>query len=109
MSDKEFKTARIFFAHNLEAFICITAIIYFALTPIHSGTHFTICPLSLAGFEYCPGCGLGRSMILLLHGQIADSIHMHPLSVFALGILVIRIVIVFINYFKFQKQITANS
>lgn len=104
---RELKQASIFFAHNLEAFIWITAIIYFALTPVHSGVHFTICPLSLAGFEHCPGCGLGRSMILLLHGYVADSFKMHPLAIFALGVLMARVFIVFKNYTKYQKQIFA--
>lgn len=103
----ELKQASNFFAHNLEAFIWITAIIYFALTPFHTGDHFTICPLSLTGFEHCPGCGLGRSMILLLHGYVADSFNMHPMAIFALGVLVARIFIVFKNYNKYHKQINA--
>jgi len=32
--------------------------------------HLTLCPLALAGFHWCPGCGVGRSMILALHGQV---------------------------------------
>lgn len=106
---KELKQASIFFAHNLEAFIWIAAIICFALAPVQSGGHFTICPLSLAGFEHCPGCGLGRAMILLLHGQVAESFSMHPLAILALSVFVVRIVIVFRNYFKYQKQITVND
>ena len=98
-----------FLTHNLEAFIWITAIAYLEVSPVPSGEHFTICPLSLAGFEHCPGCGLGRSIILLLHGHIAESLQMHPLAVLALVVLVARIVIIIRNYFKFQKQITMNE
>jgi hypothetical protein len=98
-----------FLVHNLEAFVWITAIIYFALSPLPSGEHFTICPLSLAGFEHCPGCGLGRSMILLLHGHVSESFSMHPLAIFALGAFTARIVIVFRNYFKYWKQIATNE
>ena len=105
----DFKSFGKFMVQNLEAFIWMTAIIYFALSPLPSGEHFTICPLSLAGFEYCPGCGLGRAMILLLHGHVPESFNMHPLAIFALPVLVARIVFVFKNYFSFQKQITVNE
>ena len=106
---KDLQKAGIFLVHNLEALVWLAVIVIFALSPVHSGTHFTICPLSLAGFDHCPGCGLGRSLILLLHGRVVESFNMHPLAVFALGIFVIRIVIVFKNYFNYQKQITAHS
>lgn len=106
---KDFKSFGRFMVHNLEAFIWITVIIYFALSPLPSGEHFTICPLSLAGFKHCPGCGLGRALILLLHGRVADSFSMHPLALFALLVLVARIVFVFRNYFSFQKQLTVNE
>jgi hypothetical protein len=98
------QTAVRFLVQNLEAFIWIAAILYFAFSPVHSEGHFTICPLSLAGFQYCPGCGLGRSMVLLLHGYIAESLRMHPLALFALGVIVARIFIVFRNNIRFRKQ-----
>ena len=97
-----------FLVHNLEAFIWLAVIIYFAVSPIQFDSHFTLCPLRLAGFEHCPGCGLGRSMVLLLHGKVAESISMHPLGIFALGIFLARIVTVFRNNYKFQKQIMAG-
>jgi len=106
---KEMQKTGSFVVHNLEAFVWITAILYFAASPVYSGGHFSICPLSLAGFQHCPGCGLGRSMILLLHGHIAESFSMHPLAIFALAVLIARIVYVFRNYFQFRKQIMTLS
>lgn len=98
-----------FLVHNLEAFIWIAVLLCFAISPWHSGEHFIICPLRLAGFEHCPGCGLGRSMILLLHGEVAGSIRMHLLSIPALVLLVTRIVVVFMNYNKYIKMINIKS
>jgi hypothetical protein len=95
-----------FLIQNLEAFIWIAVLVYFAISPVHATGHFTICPLSLAGFEYCPGCGLGRSIILLMHGHINESISMHPLAIFALIVLIVRIVTVFRKSFFFRKQIS---
>jgi len=101
---KKIQGAIKFLLQNLEAFVWMTAILFFALSPVHAGSHITICPLSLAGFDYCPGCGLGRAMILVLHGNVIESINMHPLAIPALIFLVTRIVIVFKNYFKFKAQ-----
>lgn len=98
-----------FLSHNLEAFIWIAVIIYFTASTVNFDNHFTLCPLSMAGFEHCPGCGLGRSLVLLLHGKVVESIHMHPLGIFALGLFVARIVTVFRNYFSYQKRLTANT
>jgi hypothetical protein len=106
---KDFKSFSSFMVHNLEAFIWLTVIIYFALSPLPSGEHFTLCPLSLAGFKHCPGCGLGRALILLLHGHVTESYNMHPLALFALPVLAFRIVLVFRSYFTFQKQIKMNE
>jgi hypothetical protein len=98
-----------FVLKNIEALTWLTVIILFAFSPIPSEEHFTICPLKLAGFEHCPGCGLGRSLILLLHGHVAESANMHPLAVFALIVLVLRIVKVFLNYMQYQKQLSIHS
>jgi hypothetical protein len=106
---KESQRIRRFLIHNLEAFIWLAVIIYFAASPVQFGNHFTICPLSLAGFEHCPGCGLGRSMVLLLHGRVAESISMHPLGIFALGMFTVRILTVFNNYFNLQKHLPVNE
>jgi hypothetical protein len=97
--------ARTFLTQNFEALVWLAVIIMFAVSPVHTGDHFTICPLSLAGFEHCPGCGLGRALILLLHGRLAESFEMHPLASLALGLFILRIVTVFRNYVKFQKQL----
>jgi hypothetical protein len=94
-----------FVIRNLEAFIWLAVIVYFAVSPVQFANHFTICPLSLAGFEHCPGCGLGRALVLLLHGKLAESISMHPLGVFALGLFIVRIVEVFRTYFNYQRKL----
>ena len=105
---KDLQKATKFLIHNLEAFIWLAVIIYFAASPVQFDSHFTLCPLRLAGFEHCPGCGLGRSMVLMLHGRVAESISMHPLGIFAVGIFAARIVVIFKNYYKYQKQIMAD-
>lgn len=53
--------------------------------------HHTLCPLGSAGLIWCPGCGLGRAITLLMHGDLMGSVQMHLLGVPALGVLLYRI------------------
>lgn len=76
---------------GLEGFIWTSALIYFALFVNPLETHFTICPLSNAGFEHCPGCGLGNSISLFFHGYFTESFNTHILGIPALLIIFHRI------------------
>jgi hypothetical protein len=57
----------------------------------YSGDHMSLCPLDQLGFDWCPGCGLGRSMSLLLKGDFQESWSMHPLAMFAYLVIFSRI------------------
>ncbi|HEX8039080.1 MAG TPA: DUF2752 domain-containing protein [Chryseosolibacter sp.] len=74
-----------------EAFCWLTGLLALACMDT-SRTHFTLCPLRNAGFDFCPGCGLGRSVSLLFHGEISASLHAHPLGIFAVIVLSLRII-----------------
>lgn len=76
---------------GLEGFIWISALIYFAFFVNPFDTHFTICPLANAGFEHCPGCGLGNSISLFFHGYFTESFNTHILGIPALLIIFHRI------------------
>ena len=83
---------------NLELVIWLTALVILALTN-PTEHHLTLCPLSNIGFKYCPGCGLGRSVSYLFRGDLNASFHMHPLGVFALGIIGYRIIQIINNQY----------
>ena len=75
---------------NIELIFLIGGLIYLAfMNP--SETHFSLCPMKNLGFSFCPGCGLGHSISYLFHGQIQKSFHHHPLGIFALGVILMRI------------------
>lgn len=57
----------------------------------NSASHLSLCPLSQLGFDWCPGCGLGRSMNLLAAGQFKESWSMHPLAIVAYAVIFHRI------------------
>jgi len=53
---------------------------------------FDICLFKKMGLPFCPGCGLGRSLSLLLHGDPIHSFLTHPLGLPAFLILSVRII-----------------
>jgi hypothetical protein len=89
-----------FIAHfPLEAFVWLCGIAGLAfVTP--GDNHFSICPLKLAGLDFCPGCGLGSSISFLLHGEIIASLKAHPLGIMAFFLLSYRIIELTKNYLK---------
>ncbi len=56
-----------------------------------AGHHLSLCPLDNLGLDWCPGCGLGRSMNLLVRGEVQASWSMHPLAMLAFGVILHRI------------------
>lgn len=74
-----------------EAYIWTIGLLLLSFLNPHE-SHFTLCPLANLGFEFCPGCGLGKSISFLFRGNIVDSFRTHPLGVFAVGVLVCRII-----------------
>lgn len=82
----------------LEAFMWIVGLsILFFLDP--SQEHLSVCPFHQLGFEFCPGCGLGRSISHLFAGEFSHSFHAHPLGFFALIVILSRIVQLIKNNF----------
>lgn len=91
------KVKRIWKLLGIEALIWIFGLVYLALINSPEANHFTICPLSNLGFEFCPGCGLGKSISYLFRGDFASSFHSHPLGIFALAIIIFRIITIINN------------
>lgn len=59
---------------------------------------FSLCLWSSLGFEFCPGCGLGRSIHSLLHGQWVRAWQFNPLGYLAIPIL-------FLHLFSLSKSL----
>jgi len=77
---------------GFEAAIWIFGLLYLAIINSPESTHFTICPFANLGINFCPGCGLGNSISFLFRGDFISSFHSHPLGIFALIIIIARII-----------------
>ena len=94
------KTARLI---PLEAWIWIAGLIYlFFINPYQPQT-FTLCPFHNLGLDFCPGCGLGRSIAFFYHGDILHSLKAHPLGMAGLAIIIYRIYFLIKMNYKLKK------
>lgn len=75
---------------GLEPFVWLGGLALLGLFGATAETHFSVCPLALVGLEFCPGCGLGRSIALLLNGELTGSLEAHWLGIPATAILIGR-------------------
>jgi hypothetical protein len=81
---------------SFELLLWITALVLLAMhgvTEVEAADHFSLCPIANMGFSWCPGCGLGRSLSHLLHGEVRQSIQMHWFGIPAVLVLLYRIFI----------------
>jgi len=81
---------RLIMSLPLELTAWISAVLFLAFTDSGSA-HSSLCPLDNLGFNCCPGCGLGRSIRFLLHGEFSLSIEHHWFGIPAFLILIYRI------------------
>jgi len=86
---------------NLEllTWVTILVVLFFSNPANHS---YSLCLLDNLGFEHCPGCGLGRSCMHALNGSIVDSFNSHPLGIFAIFIIIFRIMTLTKNAIKYK-------
>jgi ribose/xylose/arabinose/galactoside ABC-type transport system permease subunit len=78
----------------LELIIWMSALLFLVFTASRSA-HSSLCPLDNLGFNWCPGCGLGRSIRYLLHGEFNLSFENHWFGIPASIILFYRIIQLF--------------
>lgn len=74
-----------------EAIVWLVALLLLAFVPPEE-TQQTLCVWHHLGVESCPGCGLGHSIADVFQGRFEASFFRHPLGIFAVGVIVWRIV-----------------
>lgn len=96
----------------LELIFWIVALVLLACAAPHekpSSAHFTICPLANLGLGWCPGCGIGRAITLLFHGNFQMSMRQHWFGVPAVLILLYRIAVLFKMALKKASRINLEK
>ena len=68
-----------FFLHG-EWILLVCAMIAMALINPYEHTH-TLCLFENLGITFCPGEGFGRSVALMVRGELIESFQMHPLGI----------------------------
>ncbi len=86
-----------------EAVLWIAGLLYLYMVNPYETQHYTFCAFKLMGIDDCPGCGLGNSISMILHGDPSSSFHSHPLGIFALTVISFRIFTLLLNSFPFIK------
>ena len=94
---------------DLEAFFWLTAFAYLAFINPYSPKDLDLCLFSLAGIENCPGCGLGKSISMVFHGDFTSSFNAHPLGIPAIILIVKRIYTIIKNRIQLSKIMEVYS
>ena len=79
------------FRQYFELIVWITALVMLALMDPGTDVHYSFCIFKFLGVKFCPGCGLGHSISYLFRGDIRASFSAHPLGIFALAVILLRI------------------
>lgn len=88
----------------IELTFWILALVLLATANPHEH-HFSLCPLANLGITWCPGCGLGRSITALFHGDVSASFSHHWFGIPALILICYRIYQLTKQLFNKQKEI----
>ena len=70
-----------------------------------AGQGFTFCVFKMAGFSWCPGCGLAHAMAYAMHGEILASVKAHWFGLPALVIITNRIIVLAKTNLKTHKSL----
>ncbi|MCX7876410.1 MAG: DUF2752 domain-containing protein [Melioribacteraceae bacterium] len=76
---------------ELEALMWLVALLFLFFINPYETQHFTLCPYKNIGIDFCPGCGIGKSISFLFHFDLVNSIKNHPLGIFGLFVITYRI------------------
>jgi hypothetical protein len=107
IKERHMKVVR-FLGDHLELLAWLGGLTFLALMNPYSDSLPSLCLFKRLGLP-CPGCGLGRSISFLLHGDLQRSLQTHPLGIFALIVLVTRSVSLLWTACRVPKSIAGSS
>lgn len=98
------KTIKYLKKYDYEAIFWLAAMAYLTFINPYTPKHLDFCLFSLVGIENCPGCGLGKSISMIFHGDFVASFNAHPLGLPALALILKRIYKLIKNKINLTKQ-----
>jgi hypothetical protein len=108
--DKKYSKIFYFFKKiPFEACLWIAGLIYLLLINPYQVSHFTLCPFNNLGLDFCPGCGIGKSISFIYHADFINSFKSHPLGIFALAIILYRIITLIYKSFSTNFSMEVNN
>lgn len=90
---------------DIEAFFWLVAFVYLTYINPYTPKHLDFCLFSLMGIDNCPGCGLGKSISMIFHGDFIGSFNTHPLGIPAIILIVRRIYKLIKNRIQLTKKL----
>ena len=75
---------------QLELLFWLTALITLFFLDEHK-SESSLCVFTWLGFSHCPGCGIGHSIHYALRLNLSASFHHHPMGIFGVIIIFIRL------------------
>jgi hypothetical protein len=93
----------------LEAYLWLAALIYLFMINPYQTSHFTLCPFNNLGIEFCPGCGIGKSISFIYYADFINSFNSHPLGVFALLVILYRIITLIYKSFSTKISMEVHN
>lgn len=94
---------------DFEAVFWLSAFAYLTFINPYTPKHLNFCLFSLVGIENCPGCGLGKSISMIFHGDIAGSFDAHSLGIPAIILILKRIYKLIRNKIYLTKKMEIYS
>jgi len=94
---------------DIEAIFWLTAFAYLTFINPYTPKHLDFCLFSLVGIDNCPGCGLGKSISMIFHGDFASSFNAHPLGIPAIVLILKRIYKLIKNKIYLTKKMEVYS
>ena len=94
---------------DFEAVFWLAAFAYLTFINPYTPKHLELCLFSLVGIENCPGCGLGKSISMVFHGDFAGSFNAHPLGIPAIILIIKRIYNLIKNKIHLTKEMEVYS
>ena len=93
-----------FFLH-FEWIALLTGLLLMAyMDPFSNSVSY--CIVDRLGFDFCPGCGLGKSISHTFRGDLSASLEAHPAGIFAIFIILGRVFSIFHRNHKYIKGIS---